>query len=95
MLSNVAVTPDAVPGARTVNIPESPTFELAEYAARSARLRAVLRDRAIDVLLVTSPANLYWLTDYEASWYPPRLPVGVAIWADDDRTVFFDWSRHR
>ncbi|KAA9108032.1 M24 family metallopeptidase [Microbacterium rhizomatis] len=77
-----------------MNIPDKPTFEIAEYRARTARLRALLRDRGIDVLLVTSPSNLYWLTDYEASWYPPRLPVGVAVWADDERTVFFDWSRH-
>lgn len=77
-----------------MNIPESPTFDLEEYAERRTRLRERLAERGIDVLLVTSPSNVYWLTDYEASWFPPRLPVGVAVWADEDRMLFFDWSRH-
>lgn len=80
------------------NVPENPTFALGEYALRLANLRTTLRAADIDVLLVTSPANIYWLSDYEASWYPPRLPVGLAVWADGDTTfgdtVFFDWSRH-
>ncbi|MGA1838731.1 Xaa-Pro peptidase family protein [Herbiconiux sp. 11R-BC] len=77
-----------------MNVPEHPRFGLDEYRERTGRLRAALRELEIDVLLVTSPANLFWLTDYEASWYPPRLPVGVAVWAHEERTLFFDWSRH-
>ncbi len=75
------------------NVPENPTFALDEYARRLSSLRHELRNADIDVLLVTSPANVYWLSDYEASWYPPRLPVGLAVWAEGD-AVFFDWSRH-
>ena len=75
------------------NVPESLTFSLPEYERRLDRVRSELRAADIDVLLVTSPSNLFWLTDYEASWYPPRLPVGVAVWADGG-TVFFDWTRH-
>lgn len=78
-----------------MNLPENLTFTPAEYDARTESVRHSLRERGIDVLLVTSPANLFWLTDYEASWYPPRLPVGVAVWADAPQTLFVDWSRHR
>lgn len=78
-----------------MNIPNDLTFDIAEYRARREQVQEALRERDIDVLLVTSPANLFWLTDYVASWYPPRLPVSVAIWADDGHCVFFDWTRHR
>jgi Xaa-Pro aminopeptidase len=51
-------------------------------------------DRGIDVLYVTSPANLCYLTGYEAIWYPSRLPLGLAVVRDGEQTVFFDWTRH-
>jgi Xaa-Pro aminopeptidase len=69
-------------------------FSDAEYLARRARVREAMRARSIDVLYVTSPPNLLYLTGYEAIWYPPRLPVGVAILAGDETTTVFDWSRH-
>jgi Xaa-Pro aminopeptidase len=50
--------------------------------------------RGIDVLLVTSPANLLYLTGYAAIWYPWRLPLGAAIARDPASVVFFDWTRH-
>ncbi|HEX7941395.1 MAG TPA: Xaa-Pro peptidase family protein [Gemmatimonadaceae bacterium] len=78
-----------------MNIPDDLAFDLAEYESRRALVQTALRERGIDVLLVTSPSNTCWLTGFVASWYPPRLPVGVAIWADDGRRVFFDWTRHR
>jgi Xaa-Pro aminopeptidase len=76
------------------NVPAHPVFPAEEYRARQDRVRATLAERGIDVLYVTSPSNLYYLTGYVASWYPPRLPVGVAIHRDSPRTVFFDWNRH-
>jgi Xaa-Pro aminopeptidase len=50
--------------------------------------------RGIDVLFVTSPANLLYLTGYIAIWYPWRLPLGAAIVRDPAAVVFFDWTRH-
>jgi Xaa-Pro aminopeptidase len=76
------------------NVPTTLAFPADELRARQERVRAVLEERGIDVLLVTSPANLVYLTGYEASWYPPRLPVGVAIHRAEPATVFFDWVRH-
>ncbi len=37
---------------------------------------------------------MLWLTGYEASWYPPRLPLGCVLRADADELLFMDWSRH-
>lgn len=79
---------------RSPNIPANPVFSVEEYRARQALVRSELTRRGIDVLYITSPSNLYYLTGYVASWYPPRLPVGLALHRSDPTTVFFDWSRH-
>jgi Xaa-Pro aminopeptidase len=76
------------------NVPPALPFAVEEFRARQARVRAELERRDIDVLFVTSPANLLYLTGYVASWYPPRLPVGAVITRADTDLVFFDWSRH-
>lgn len=75
-------------------VPETLPFPLAEYRRRQDCVRARMRTRGIDVLYVTSPANLLYLTGYEAIWYPSRLPVGVALAVDDEELVLFDWTRH-
>jgi Xaa-Pro aminopeptidase len=74
--------------------PDLPPFDDAEFAERLRRVRGRMADRGIDVLYVTSPANLAWLTGYVASWYPPRLPVGAAVVGATGEVVWFDWSRH-
>ncbi|MDO8189139.1 M24 family metallopeptidase [Conexibacter sp. JD483] len=77
-----------------MNVPDSLAFDLAEYADRRARVRERMAARGIDALYVSSPANVLWLTGYEASWYPPRLPLGCALRADTEQLLFLDWSRH-
>jgi Xaa-Pro aminopeptidase len=69
-------------------------FDREEYQARMGRLCASLERRGIDVLYVTSPANLCYLTGYEAIWYPGRLPVGAAVERAAQKVVLFDWARH-
>jgi Xaa-Pro aminopeptidase len=69
-------------------------FTEGEYRARRERVRAAMADKGIDVLYVTSPPNLLYLTGYEAIWYPPRLPVGAVLVASEETVVAFDWSRH-
>jgi Xaa-Pro aminopeptidase len=76
------------------NVPPALPFAVDEYRARQARVRAELERRGIDALFVTNPANVLYLTGYVASWYSPRLPVGVGINRASDELVFFDWSRH-
>ncbi len=69
-------------------------FPVEEYRGRAERVRARMRERGVDVLFVTSPANLCYLTGFESVWYPPRAPVGVVVCAADERLVFCDYERH-
>jgi len=57
-------------------------------------VRERMRERGVDVLFVTSPPNLCYLTGFESVWYPPRAPVGVVVRAEDERLVFLDYERH-
>ena len=66
-----------------------------EYRARATRVRAEMTSRGVDVLLVLSPPNLYYLTGFESIWYPPRAPVGVIVSVDSDDLVFVDYLRHK
>jgi ectoine hydrolase len=79
---------------RGSTISEPRPFPDDEYAARLARVRAQMARRGLDVLFVTSPANLLYLTGYAAIWYPWRLPLGAAVVREPASLVFFDWSRH-
>src|SRR5699024_10711128 len=48
----------------------------AEFATRLERVRAAMADRSLSALLVTDPANLYYLTGYNAwSFYTPQCLV--------------------
>jgi Xaa-Pro aminopeptidase len=69
-------------------------FDDDEYAARRERVRTRMEAAGLDVLLVTAPANIAWLCGYEAVWYPPRLPLGLAIARADEHVIFYDWTRH-
>jgi len=54
----------------------SPPFSLAEYEDRLARARAAMEERSLDVLVLGDPANINWLTGYDAwSFYTPQIMV--------------------
>jgi Xaa-Pro aminopeptidase len=82
------------PGRLRPSIPERLPFPVEEYRDRLRRVRVAMAARGIDLLYVTSPANLYYLTGYEAIWYPNRLPLGAVIDAAASAVIFFDWTRH-
>jgi Xaa-Pro aminopeptidase len=82
------------PGRLRASPPERLPFPLEEYRDRLSRVRAAMAARGLDLLYVTSPANLFYLTGYEAIWYPNRLPLGAVIDAASPEVVFFDWTRH-
>ena len=69
-------------------------FTRDQYRDRLGRLCQELEKRGIDVLYLTSPPNLCYLSGYEAVWYPPRLPLGVAVDRRAVQLVLFDWTRH-
>lgn len=64
-----------------VNLP----FEREEYAQRLAQTRSAMLARGIEVLLVTDPSNMAWLTGYDGwSFYVHQCvlvgPEGDPIW---------------
>lgn len=64
-----------------VNLP----FEREEYAQRLAKTRNAMQARGIEVLLVTDPSNMAWLTGYDGwSFYVHQCvlvgPEGDPIW---------------
>ncbi|MEU8222818.1 M24 family metallopeptidase [Kribbella sp. NPDC048915] len=57
-----------------------------EHAARLAKVRAVLAERGLGALVVSDPANLYYLTGYDAwSFYTPQC---LLVPADGDVQFF-------
>jgi ectoine hydrolase len=57
-------------------------FSRAEYAARLAKTRAAMEARGIDLLIVTDPSNMAWLTGYDGwSFYVHQC---VLVRPDED-----------
>jgi ectoine hydrolase len=77
-------------------------FDRSEYARRIARTRAAMAERGIDLLIVSDPSNMSWLTGYDGwSFYVHQcvlLPLdGDPIWYGREqdangarRTVFME-----
>lgn len=58
-------------------------FERGEYLARIGRVKAEMSRRGLDLLLVASPANQFWLTGYDGwSFYTPQM-VAVSAGAEE------------
>ncbi len=58
-------------------------FERDEYLGRVERAKRAMSARGIDVLLVASPANQFWLTGYDGwSFYTPQM-VAVSMTAEE------------
>ena len=53
-----------------------PPFSRDEYADRLTRVRRAMEKRGFDVLVIGDPANINWLTGYDAwSFYTPQIMV--------------------
>ncbi|NBP79873.1 ectoine hydrolase DoeA, partial [bacterium] len=51
-----------------------PAFDKAEYDHRLSRVRAEMQARGLDALVIGDPANINWLTGYDAwSFYTPQM----------------------
>lgn len=62
-------------------------FERSEYLGRVARVKKTMSERGLDVLLVASPANQFYLTGYDGwSFYTPQMVV-VAL--DQEEPIWF------
>ena len=58
-------------------------FDRTEYLERIGRVKRQMTERGIDLLLVASPANQFWLTGYDGwSFYTPQM-VAVSLAAEE------------
>ena len=52
----------------------APPFSVTEYADRLQRIRAAMAAHHVDALIIGDPANINWLTGYDAwSFYTPQI----------------------
>ena len=72
-----------------------PPFPDTEYRRRREAAADAMTTHGIDVLLVTSPANITYLTGYDMVWHYLRTPCAVALRAADRSTLFFEVAYHR
>jgi len=62
-------------------------FAREEYAERLKRTRMVMQERQLDALVITEPANMFYLTGYDAwSFY---VPQAVIVDLTEDLPVWF------
>ena len=66
-------------------IPPNLPFSLAEYEVRIAKVRAAMDASGIEVLVVTDPASMAWLTGYDGwSFYVHQAVIvgltGAPLW---------------
>lgn len=71
-------------------------FSPEEYEVRLARIREAMARERIDLLYLSSPESMYYVSGYQAEWYqavgPKEWPPlgGVAVHVDHDRFILFD-----
>ena len=54
----------------------SPPFTQSEYENRQQRVQTVMAERKLDALVIGDPANMTWLTGFDAlSFYVPQIMV--------------------
>lgn len=70
--------------------PFGAVFPNQEYDDRLRKVRAAMLERGIDLLYVTSPRNITYLTGFDILWFYHGSPTGLALRADDEHTLFFD-----
>jgi Xaa-Pro aminopeptidase len=58
------------------------------------RVRVEMERRGLDLLYVTSPANLNYLLGHESVWFDARNVTGLAISATPGDPVYFDTGDH-
>lgn len=72
-----------------------PPFPPEEYLARLRRTLAEMARRTVDALVVTSPANITWLTGYDSIWYRRSTPTCLVVHGETGELLFFDDRSHR
>jgi ectoine hydrolase len=60
----------------------APGFDRAEYVERIAKTRAAMASRGLDLLVVTDPSNMAWLTGYDGWSFYVHQCVLLAMTGD-------------
>jgi len=78
------------------NPPMELAFSLAEYRGRLDRIRARMAADGIDLLWLSAPESLFYVSGYTCEWYQAQSPKqwpptsGIAIHVDADSFILFD-----
>ena len=75
--------------------PFGAVFPNGEYDERRKKVREAMAARGIDLLYVSSPRNITYLTGFEILWFTNGSPTGLALRAGSEDSVFFDTYHDR
>jgi Xaa-Pro aminopeptidase len=76
-------------------------FSDEEYSDRLTRIRKQMAAENIDLLFLTSPEAMIWISGYQCEWYQAQSPKawpatsGIAIHVDHDKFILFDTEREQ
>ena len=71
-------------------------FSSEEFADRLERVRAMMAAKKIDVLFVSAPEGLYYVSGFLSEWYQAQSPAiwppasGIAIHRESGKTIHFE-----
>ena len=71
-------------------------FSREEFAGRLEQIRAAMEVRNVDVLFVSAPEGLYYVSGFLSDWYQAQSPMiwpptsGIAIHRDSGKTIHFE-----
>ena len=75
--------------------PFGAVFPNEEYDERRRKVRERMAQRGIDVLYVSSPRNITYLTGFDIIWFYHASPTGLVVRADSEKVLFFDSYHER
>ena len=76
-------------------------FSREEYQNRLSRIREKMAAENIDLLFLTSPEAMNWVSGYQCEWYQAQSPrawpatSGIAIHVNHDKFILFDTEREQ
>lgn len=76
-------------------------FTREEYQSRLGRIREQMATQNIDLLFLTSPEAMNWISGYQCEWYQAQSPMawpatsGIAIHVNHDKFILFDTEREQ
>ncbi|MFQ5874895.1 MAG: M24 family metallopeptidase [Dehalococcoidia bacterium] len=70
-------------------------FPAGEYDERRRKVREAMTEKGIDLLYVSSPRNINYLTGFDSIWFYHATPTGVAVRVDSEDVIFFDSYHER